>query len=419
MIPERDWLRALIPHMLINPKCSMTCPPQLFYNVPKEDPLAQTLDTFVHISEPLKDTMGVAWCTGSGYVVRRKALEDIGGFPLGSLAEDVCCSSLLLGAGWDTAFVHEPLQFGTVPDTLASHLKQRTRWTIGTVQTAIKLRLSVYGPLVRHMTFPQRLCGFVYTTSTFFTVFLVISMLTCPIVLLAGGNLVPFANYAQLRWLIRALWGSMMFTRLNEIVAYLPCGYHTGRRDDRAMMWMAIFHAVAIIRTFVLPKWLGGKIAVFTSSGSQKAELNERDARLRAPLWRRLKVTIWDCNCYMHLAYILFVVAAVVYATVRNFRDSHTTKDLLIALLTHACWPPVIWLTCAMSCAVPIFYAIWPPNCPEREELLDRDPKTGVAYPKEAAKEIEAGMTAWAHEALYSLITLYTTGIFIVSFWIH
>ena len=72
--------------------------------------------------------MGVAWCTGSGYVVRRAALQQIGGFPTGSLAEDVCCSSMLLGAGWSTAFVHEPLQFGTVPESLVGHLKQRTRW---------------------------------------------------------------------------------------------------------------------------------------------------------------------------------------------------------------------------------------------------------------------------------------------------
>lgn len=29
MIPMRDWLRALIPHMLQDPKCSMACPPQV------------------------------------------------------------------------------------------------------------------------------------------------------------------------------------------------------------------------------------------------------------------------------------------------------------------------------------------------------------------------------------------------------
>jgi cellulose synthase/poly-beta-1,6-N-acetylglucosamine synthase-like glycosyltransferase len=60
--------------------------------------------------------------------MRRDALDSIGGFPYGSLAEDVCTSSMLLGAGWKTAYIHEPLQFGTVPDSLISHLKQRTRW---------------------------------------------------------------------------------------------------------------------------------------------------------------------------------------------------------------------------------------------------------------------------------------------------
>jgi hypothetical protein len=29
MIPEKDWLRALLPHLLQDPKCSMACPPQV------------------------------------------------------------------------------------------------------------------------------------------------------------------------------------------------------------------------------------------------------------------------------------------------------------------------------------------------------------------------------------------------------
>jgi hypothetical protein len=128
MIPEKHWLRALMPHMLVDERMALSCPPQLFYNVPKDDPLCQSLDFFVHVLEGIKDSLGVAWCTGSGYLLRREALEDIGWFPLGSLAEDVATSTMMLGKGWKTAFVHEPLQFGTVPDSFGSHLKQRTRW---------------------------------------------------------------------------------------------------------------------------------------------------------------------------------------------------------------------------------------------------------------------------------------------------
>ena len=103
-------------------------PSKLFYNTPPSDPLFQSLDFFVHVSEPIKDALGVAWCTGSGYVVRRSALDEIGQIPTGSVAEDVLTSTLFLGAGWKTAYVHEPLQFGTVPDSYGSHIKQRTRW---------------------------------------------------------------------------------------------------------------------------------------------------------------------------------------------------------------------------------------------------------------------------------------------------
>jgi hypothetical protein len=146
--------------------------------------------------------------------------------------------------------------------------------------------------------------------------------------------------------------------------------------------------------------------------------LNERDKALRAPLWRRLKVTLWDCQCYLHLIFIMFVIAAVVLATYWNFHDNHTTKTVLIALLTHAFWPPIIWLSCVLSCWIPIAYAIWPPNCPRREDLLERDPKTGVAYPKEEYKKTRSGWITTAHEVHYSLLTLYTIAVFVVSFWI-
>ena len=421
MIPERDWLRALLPHMLQDPKCCMACPPQLFYNVPQDDPLCQSLDTFVHNIEPIKDALGVAWCTGSGYVLRRAALEEIGGFPTGSLAEDVCCSSMLLGAGWRTAFVHEPLQYGTVPDSLTSHLKQRTRWTIGTVQTSLKLRFCLWGPLVKHMTFLQRLCGFIYTISSVFTVFYVLSILTIPIVLVSGGNLVPYTTISQLRWLIRSCWLAMILNRISELFSFLPAGYRSGQRENRAMIWMAPFHAMSILRTFFLPSWLGGKVAVFTSSGSQKAELNERDPNLRAPLWRRLKVTLWDCQCYIHLLYIAFVLSSLVISTwwiVDSPKGWYAdTRTLLLGLLTHLGWPPILWLICVVSCWQPISYAFFPPSVPDRQDLLDRDPKTGIAHPTEWAKKQKDGWSTTLHEMQYSALTLYTTVIFVFSFF--
>jgi cellulose synthase/poly-beta-1,6-N-acetylglucosamine synthase-like glycosyltransferase len=417
MIPEPEWLRAIMAHMVIDPKMALVCPPQLFYNIPDNDPLVQSLDAFVHVMEPIKDANAVAWCTGSGYAIRRVALESIGGWPTGSLAEDVCTSSMLLGLGWRTAFVHEPLQFGTVPDTFTGHLKQRTRWTLGTLQTALKLRFCLFGPLIRKMTFAQRLSGFVFTIDAFFKIFLLIALLTIPTVLLSGGTLVAYVTYDQLRWQIRLCFAYLILARLNDWISYIPSGYRLAQRDSGAQMWMAPYHSLTIVKCFLLPRWLGGKPMAFSPSGSIKSELNERSATLRAPLALRLRVIIWDSKAYIHLLYALLTLSAVTLSTVRafNYPQPHT---ILVYLLTHAFWPPVLWLVCITAYCVPLRYAIWPPTVPDREDLLDRDPKTQIAHPKEYWKKQRWGRGTFWHETQYSLCTAFTAAIFFGSFFV-
>lgn len=397
---------------------ALACPPQLFYNIPDNDPLVQSLDTFVHVMEPTKDANGVAWCTGSGYAIRLTALESIGGWPVGTLAEDTFTSSLLLGFGWKTAFCHEALQFGTVPDTYIGHLKQRTRWTLGTLQTARKLKFCLYGPLVRGMSFFARLSAFVFAVDAFFKIFLLIALLTIPIVLISGGQLVAYTSVTQLKWQTRLCFANLLLTRLNEWITYLPSGYRLAQRDMVAQMWMAPYHSITIFRSLLLPSWLGGKGMAFSSSGSIKSDLNERDARQRAPLSRRLKVILWDCNAYLHLLYVLFVAAAVVFSTIYGVNTATSLHELLVYLLTHAFWPPMLWLLCFTACCVPLRYAIWPPTMPDREELLDRDPKTGIARPKERWKKQRYGKKTFWHETQYSLVTIFTAVIFFGSFFI-
>ena len=103
---------------------------QKYYNVPAHDPLGQQadFDMFFTIQEVLNDRLGGAMCTGTGYVVRRSALTEIGGWPLAETGEDYMCSALLSDAGWKIAFVRENLQLGLAPGSLLGLLKQRMRW---------------------------------------------------------------------------------------------------------------------------------------------------------------------------------------------------------------------------------------------------------------------------------------------------
>lgn len=405
-----------MPHLLVDPKMALACPPQLFYNTPPGDPLCQSLDFFVHVCEPIKDALGVAWCTGSGYVVRREALDEIGNFPLGSLAEDVATSTLMLGKGWKTAYVHEPLQFGTVPDDYGSHLKQRTRWAIGTVDTSVKLKFCLWGEKITQMSFAQRASSFLYAFLSLFNILLTVSMFALPIVLIAGKPLVAYATFDQLRWLIRACFAAFVANRATEFVLFIPSGYHTGQRGSRYQLWMSPYIALCLIRSFILPTWLGGQTQAFKPTGSLESALNERDAQKRAPMWRRMWTIIVNYLAFFHIGYVYFTLIAVTMSSYRCFTKL-TTKDILVCLITHAFWPPLTFIIVCSSFWIPITYAIDPPSVPDREELLDRDPKTGIAHPKKDSKKIAfKGQSAW-FEIEYAFTTLYTTAVFVASFF--
>lgn len=71
------------------------------------------------------------------------------------------------------------------------------------------------------------------------------------------------------------------------------------------------------------------------------------------------------------------------------------------------------WLFSFFACLTPIYYAVFPPTVPDREELLTQDPLTGARYPKQSARRV-----TWVPELLgfekvhlfvfaYSLYNLY------------
>lgn len=176
---------------------------------------------FSGVTELVHDSLGHSDCLGSGYVMRRAALEEIGGFPVESLSEDVCCSAKLLGAGWKTCFIPESLQHGSVPESYNAHVKQRTRWVsphgifcnsvagantfkfVGHVQTAMMFKLRLFGEIGRHLNWRQRLVGISFDLKHLIQAPLGLVYLALPFTMLAGYPFVLWSDMGQLKILIR------------------------------------------------------------------------------------------------------------------------------------------------------------------------------------------------------------------------
>ena len=75
---------------------------------------------------------------------RRDALEALGGYPTDTLAEDQDLTIAVQQAGWKVTFDPEALAFTESPDTVRGLLKQRFRWSFGTLQCLWKHRSGLF-----------------------------------------------------------------------------------------------------------------------------------------------------------------------------------------------------------------------------------------------------------------------------------
>jgi cellulose synthase (UDP-forming) len=136
--------------------------PQEFYNV---DSIQHRWDRrrrriraeqylFFSVIQPGKDAWNAAFFVGSCAILRRRALDDIGGFPTGSITEDMLTSIRLHARGWASVYHREFLAYGIAAQTLAPFAIQRQRWGVGNWQVFARANPL----LLPGLTLPQRLC---------------------------------------------------------------------------------------------------------------------------------------------------------------------------------------------------------------------------------------------------------------------
>lgn len=139
-IPTRNFLSRTI-GFFQNPQVALVQTPQSFYNA---DPIARNLgleniltpeeEVFYRQIQPMRDGAGGVICAGTSFVVRRDALEAMGGFVTDSLSEDYFTGIRLAAQGHQLVYLDEKLSAGLAAENMAAHAMQRLRWARGTLQ---------------------------------------------------------------------------------------------------------------------------------------------------------------------------------------------------------------------------------------------------------------------------------------------
>ena len=110
--------------------------PDLFqYNLYAENTIPNEQDFFSKEVNIMRNSSNAIAYTGSNTVISRQALEDIGGFPTKTITEDFETSVRIQKEGYVTYATSEVQAAGLSTTTVASMIKQRTRWARGVIQS--------------------------------------------------------------------------------------------------------------------------------------------------------------------------------------------------------------------------------------------------------------------------------------------
>lgn len=215
-VPQPDILDILVGYF-DDPEVALVQTPHDFEN----------LDSFQHFSNrrhdqsiffevimPGKDRHnGVFWC-GSAALIRREALESIGGVATETIAEDFHTTIRMHRDGWRTHYHDETLVQGLAPHDLAGFLLQRDRWARGNLAV---LRTKENPLTVKGLTMKQR-SSYLASLAAYFVPMQRLGMLFVLVVMLLTGLLpvhAPLWQFAVfwLPWILLDLGASTLLAR--------------------------------------------------------------------------------------------------------------------------------------------------------------------------------------------------------------
>lgn len=200
-VPATDFLENTVPWMARNPRNFLVQTPHFMLNA---DPVERNhLGSFASmpsegdmfygkIQRGLDFWSGSFFC-GSAALLRRCALDEVGGISGDTITEDAETALVLHAKGYESVYVDRPMISGLVPDTVSGFVTQRSRWAQGMLQILLLKRPQTNPGLAWH----QRL-GYLNAMLFWLFPFSRLAFLIMPILYLAFGMQIYPASLAQI-----------------------------------------------------------------------------------------------------------------------------------------------------------------------------------------------------------------------------
>lgn len=136
-VVEPDWITSLVPHFVEAPDVAVVQAPQAHRNwetQPFRRMCNWEFDGFFRIGMHHRNERNALIQHGTMTLVRRKHLDEVGGWSEWCICEDSELGLRLLRKGYDTRYVDQVLGKGLTPANFSAIKSQRFRWAFGAMQ---------------------------------------------------------------------------------------------------------------------------------------------------------------------------------------------------------------------------------------------------------------------------------------------
>lgn len=256
VVPQPHFLRRTVGLFLREARLGFVQTPQsymtpdpLMRNLAMEDWLLPDEESFYRWIEPVRDSVGAVVCAGTSFLMRRQALDQVGGFSTDSLSEDLATGIRLVALGWQGLFLPEKLSAGLAAVGVADFAQQRLRWCRGTLQTLRSPR----GPLrISGLSWIQRL-AFLEGALHWFNSIPRLILLVLPLSTGLLGILPINLNGTNFLLVFLPYWLSLLM-----LVSWLNRESRSALLPELYSWLLTPLLARAVVQTLLAPRWRPG-----------------------------------------------------------------------------------------------------------------------------------------------------------------
>lgn len=225
-IPEPYFIEKTLGYFR-DPKLAFIQTPQTFYNLDsfqhqrvKNYPMWNEQSMFYDSIQPAKNIFNAAFFCGSSAILRREALDEIGGFATGTATEDIHTAIRIHSKGWKSLFLSEILARGLAPADVKEYHKQRVRWGAGSLGLLLRTKDSPL--IIKGLSLMQRI-GYINSTLAYAQGYVKLFYWFLPIIIIYANHSpfrLPFLVFLSIY--LPYFWFSLWMTKLYSRNSYHP-----------------------------------------------------------------------------------------------------------------------------------------------------------------------------------------------------